>query len=128
MANFQQICRIKTDFNSKAPEMEIRENAGGKFLNGKITWLDGKTKEGKPKYTWFYFSTSKPEITSLFQNNPMQTFHVEGFLKNENWKDDKDNWKNRCEIVLTKAVIYEKEKSPVQSFHEVESDDESIPF
>ena len=126
MSNFKQICKIRTDYNSKAPEMEIRENEKGKFLNGKIQWLDGTDINGKKAYTWFFFSTGKPELIQKMVDNSSATFEVEGFLKNKNWQDKKTNeWKNRCEVVLNKVEIYngQKKQEPVRSFYEAEENE-----
>jgi hypothetical protein len=135
MSNFKTICKIRTDFNSKAPEMEIRENEKGRFLNGKIQWLDGKDMNGKQLYTWFYFVAGKPEIIELITKNPSAIFEVEGFLKNKNWQDKKTGeWKNRCEINLNKANIYSEKKPEIQHFQEKKENyqinwgDDEIPF
>lgn len=124
MANFTQICKIKTSFKEKKPEMIIKENNFGKFLNGKIQWADGKDNEGKTNYTWFYFFTKNEEIIELITSNPQELFLVKGFLKNRKWKDKQGNWKGEPEIYITNAEIYQKEKQePVPSFHETDNDE-----
>lgn len=131
MGNFKQICRIKTDFKTKEHEIDLTANEFGKYCIGKITWLDGKNKEGKPNYQWISFYTTKEEISKLMIENLNSTFEIEGFLKNKNWKDDKGNWKNKVEIFLTKASPYQKDK-PVEHWQEKKEEsseeDSEIPF
>lgn len=125
MPNFKQICKIRTNYYSKAPELELRENESGKNLVGKIQWFDDKDKEGKQLYTWFNFFTSKPEFMEKILQNPSATFEVEGFLKNRNWKDKRTNeWKNRCEVLLSKVEVYNSQKSQAH----FQERDEEIPF
>lgn len=104
MANFQQICKINTNYTTKQPDLEIRLTKTGKeVLSGKLTWLDGKKDDGKSSYQWFYFFTYDKNIISFLQANVNELLRVEGFLKNKHWKNDKGEWQNRSEIQLTKA-------------------------
>jgi hypothetical protein len=129
MPNFQQICRIKTKYGTDEPELDFRESQHGKFLAGKIQWLDGKDREGKPNYTWFNFYAASDEIRKTIIENISATFKMEGWLKNKWRKDEKTgDWKGLAEIFITKASVYEKEQNPVQSFHEVEENNNEIPF
>lgn len=127
MANFKQICRIKTDFNLKQPEIVIKHNERGPSVVGKLTWLDGKKLDGKPDYTWFNFRTSKEELMNVFLENQNATFEVEGWLKNRFWQDKASVWHNHTEILVSKVSVYDAEKKVVPSFHSEENDD-TIPF
>lgn len=106
MPNFNQVCQLKTDFTTKAPLLEVRENENGKFLCGKIQWLDGKDKTGKLRYQWLYFFTSKEDMIDFIQKNSRETLRIEGWLKIQREKDDLGKWKVRPEIRVSKASLH----------------------
>ena len=97
MTNFKQICKVKTNYNTKQPEIVIRENQHGRFLNGKIQWLDGKDKDGKQLFTWIHICASKPEIIELLMYSHDKLLEVEGFLKNNGWIDKEGQPRNKVE-------------------------------
>lgn len=118
MSNFKEICNIRTKYNSKEPDIEVRQNQFGTFLSGKLTWLAGTNKEGKPKFEWIYFSCKKDQHKELIMENLDVTFEVEGSLINKNWKDEKGNWKNLVEISIDEVTIYRSPQRPPLHFQE----------
>lgn len=127
MPNFKQKCFIKTNYNTKQPELELRQNEKGTVLTGSLQWLDGKKPDGGNQYTWFSFRAYKDEIKELMQNNVSELFEIEGFLKNVNKKKDGE-WVSRQWIQITSAQVHKKEQQTVPHFQEMSSNDEEIPF
>lgn len=127
MSNFKQICYIEKDYNSKKPILSEAFTTTGKLIfRGKLTWADGKDKEGKKTYQKVNFSTFKQDVFDIIKNNVDKPLEIEGFLKINNSKDKDGDWKTFIEIQVISAKVHLWGETKLAA-HFQETDNE-IPF
>lgn len=115
MPNFIQTCYLATDFVSKTPKLPIEKinpETGQKRYCGELTWLDGKTKDGKNKYQKLRFFTYDNKVSDLIISNPKSAFDIKGFIKTSVKKNKSGEFEAfYVEIQVVESGLHVKDKA-----------------
>lgn len=122
MTNFIQLCYLPTDFHSKTPKLPVEkinpETNKARYC-GELSWLDGKTKEGKTKYQKLRFFTFDRKIFDLMLQNSASGFNIKGFIKTSTKKNSKGEFEAfYVDIQVIEASIHQKEKISPQHWQQ----------
>ena len=107
---------------SKKPSIEFsKTNDGADIVKGNLFWADPQSKSKRDElktYSSVWFVAFGEEMSNFFRDNYDKIIEIKDCpLKRNSWKDKDGNWREKYEIIVFNASVYEK-KIPPQSFHE----------